>query len=203
MSEQNARQASGLIARTAGTFFVAVLTVFTGTVLFHVGQLECLERVVVLTAAAGLHKIGTFDYNGWISAHEVYDMATTSAARSSLMEKEVGTLEEGMLADVILMDKTDWGFMPLHDPIKKIAFSVNSDVVTHSIVGGKLVMEDRKLTTVNENDLRGEIAEAAAKFERDHCPEMSKGAAEVRPYLDRMYDKATTRKIGLYPRVKV
>nr|WP_272212459.1 amidohydrolase family protein [Marinicella sp. W31]MDC2878376.1 amidohydrolase family protein [Marinicella sp. W31] len=167
-----------------------------------VASADTADIFVAFKAAAGLHKIGTFDYHDWISAHEVYDMATTAAARSSLMESEVGTLEEGMLADVILMDKTDWGFMPLHDPIRKIAFSVNSDVVTHSIVGGRTVMKDRKLTMVNENDLRGEIAEAAAKFERDHCPEMSKGAAEVRPWLDQMYNKATTREIGLYPRVK-
>lgn len=168
-----------------------------------VASADTADIFVAFKAAAGLHKIGSFDYHDWISAHEVYDMATTSAARSSLMENDVGTLEENMLADVILMNRNDWGFMPLHDPIKKIAFSVNSDVVTHSIVGGKVVMKDRQLTMVNENDLRGEIAEAAARFERDHCPVMSKGAAEVRPYLDQMYDKATKQEIGLYPRVKV
>ncbi|WP_319533037.1 amidohydrolase family protein [uncultured Cohaesibacter sp.] len=168
-----------------------------------VASADTADIFVAFKAAAGLHKIGSFDYQDWVSAHEVYDMATTAGARSSLMEDEVGTLEEGMLADVILLDKTDWAFMPLHDPIKKIAFSANSDVVTHSIVGGKVVMRDRKLTLVSEADLRGEIAEAAARFERDNCPLMSKGAAPVRPYLDQMYEKAIARDMGLNPRVKV
>ncbi|TPW33190.1 amidohydrolase [Martelella alba] len=166
-----------------------------------VASADTADIFVAFKVAAGLHKIGSFDYNDWISAHDVYNMATTAAARTSLMQDDVGTLAEGKLADIILMDRNDWGFMPLHDPIKKIAFSVNSDVVTHSIVGGKVVMRDRKLTAISEDDLRGEIAEAAARFERDICPAMSKGATEVRPYLDQMYAKATQRALPIHPRV--
>ena len=107
-------------------------------------------------------------------------MATKNAARSSLMQDEVGSLEVGKKADVILLDRYDWGFLPLHDPIQQIAFSANSDSVQTSIVGGRVVMRDRKLALIDEEAIRSEISEAAEKFRRDYCPVMSAGAAEVR-----------------------
>lgn len=166
-----------------------------------VASADTADIFQAIKVAAGIHKIGDFDYRRWVSAHEVYDMATMAAARSSLMDHEVGSLKPGKLADVILLDSRDWGFMPLHDPIQQIAFSVNSDAVRTSIVGGNIVMRDRKLARIDEEAIRSEIWEAAERFRRDYCPAMSKGAAEVRPYLDEMYETAIGRDVPLWPRV--
>lgn len=148
-----------------------------------------------IKVAAGLHKIGSHDYREWVSAHEVYAMATTAAARSGLMEHAVGSLEPGKLADVILLDRHDWGFLPLHDPINQIAFSVTSEAVRTSIVGGRVVMRERRLARIDEAAIRSEIAEAAERFRRDHCPAMHAGAAEMRPFLDEMHAMATGRSV--------
>lgn len=153
-------------------------------------------------AAALLHKIGTHDYRQWVSAHEVMHMATLAGAKSSLMEHAVGSLEVGKQADIILLDRYDWGFLPLHDPVQQVAFSVNSEAVRTSIIAGRIVMEERKLALVDEEVLREEISAAAEKFRRDDCPRMSNGAMVVRPWLDQMYERATNRTVpaGHFPR---
>jgi 5-methylthioadenosine/S-adenosylhomocysteine deaminase len=154
-------------------------------------------------AAAMLHKIGGFDYTDWVGAHEAYEMSTHGGARSAMIEDRIGSLEVGKEADIILLDRYDWGFLPLHDPIQQIAFSVNSDAVQTSFIRGRKVMQDRCLTLVDEVDLKARISEAAERFRRDDCPRMSEGAAIVRPYLDRMYRTAIAHSdIGLADRVR-
>jgi 5-methylthioadenosine/S-adenosylhomocysteine deaminase len=130
-----------------------------------------------------------------VSAHEVMHMATLGAARSSLMEDHVGSLEVGKQADIILLDRYHWGFIPLHDPIQQIAFSADQEAVKTSIIGGRVVMHDRKLALIDEEAIRMEISEAAERFRREDCPRMSVGAAEVRPYLDEMHRMATATTV--------
>lgn len=158
-----------------------------------VASADTADIFQAIKVAAGLHKIGTFDFREWISAHEVYHMATLGAARSSLMEHEVGSLEAGKAADIVLLDRNAWGFIPLHDPINQIAFSASSEAVHTSIVGGRVVMRDRRLTRIDEEAIRAEIAEAAERFRREACPAMSRGAAVVRPYLEAMHFEAARR----------
>jgi 5-methylthioadenosine/S-adenosylhomocysteine deaminase len=160
-----------------------------------VASADTADMFQAIKAAALLHKIGTHDHDEWVSAHEVYEMATHAAARSAMIGDRVGSLEAGRQADVILLDRKDWGFLPLHDPIRQIAFSVNSEAVKTSIIRGRVVMRDRRLALVDEEALRGEISEAAERFRRDDCPRMSAGAAVVRPYLDAMYRKAVARNV--------
>lgn len=156
-----------------------------------VASADSADMFQAIKAAAGLHKIGSHDFRTWISAHEVYHMATRAAARSSLMETEVASLEVGKKADIILLDRYDWGFLPLHDIRNQIAFSVNSEAVRTVVTDGRVVMEDRRLTRVDEDALREEIAEAAERFRRECCPAMSAGAATVRPALEAMHFRAT------------
>jgi 5-methylthioadenosine/S-adenosylhomocysteine deaminase len=146
-----------------------------------------------IKSAAMIHKIGGFDYTEWVSAHEAYEMATHGGAKSAMLGDRVGSLEVGKQADIILLDRYDWGFLPLHDPVQQIAFSANSDSVQTSFIRGRKVMQDRRLTLVDEDDLRGRISEAAERFRREDCPRMSEGAAIVRPYLDQMYRRAVGR----------
>ncbi|WP_176084757.1 amidohydrolase [Martelella sp. HB161492] len=168
-----------------------------------VASADTADMFQAFKAASMVHKIGTFDYSEWIGAHDVMQMATHGGARSGLMGDAVGSIEVGKQADIILLDRHEWGLMPLHDPVQQIAFSASSEAVQTSIIAGKVVMKDRKLCCVDEEALRGEIAEAADRFLREECPQMTRHAATVRPFLDQMYAKATEREIGLGPRVRL
>ncbi|GHA10053.1 amidohydrolase [Devosia pacifica] len=162
-----------------------------------VASADTADMFAAFKAAAMIHKVGTHDYHDWVSAHEVMHMATLGGARSSLMDQQVGSIEVGKQADIILLDRKAWGFIPMHDAIQQIAFSANSEAVQTSIIAGRVVMEDRNLTFVDEEALREEIAESAERFRREECPAMSRHAATVRPWLDAMHTTAASRDVGL------
>ena len=117
-------------------------------------------------AASLLHKIGTHDFELWISADEAFRMATLGGARSTGLQNEIGSLETGKRADVILLDRDAWGFIPLNDPIRQLAFSVTSESVTTSIIDGRVVMRGRTIALLDEASLKAEVAEAAEHFRR-------------------------------------
>jgi len=113
------------------------------------------------------------------------------------MADEVGRIEPGMRADLILLDRGHWGFIPLVDPIRQLAFSATSEAVRTSIVDGRIVMRDRKILSVDEDALRGEIREAAERYVRDCVPGMEKGARRLAPYLESIYRRAQDAPLAL------
>jgi 5-methylthioadenosine/S-adenosylhomocysteine deaminase len=148
------------------------------------------DMVEALRAAALLHKIGATDYDTWITAGEAFRMATMGGARSCLAEKDIGSIEVGKRADIILLDRSAWGFIPLHDPIRQLAFSVTSEAVTHTIVDGRVLMRDRVIAVFDESAIKAEVADCAEQFRRQHMPRMRAGAARLAPYVDAIYQRA-------------
>jgi 5-methylthioadenosine/S-adenosylhomocysteine deaminase len=153
---------------------------------------DTADLVEAIRVASLIHKTGTPDYGDWVGAAEVFRMATRGGARSGLMDGEVGSLEPGKRADLILLDRDAWGFVPLTDPVRQLAFSVTSEAVRTVIVEGRVVMRDRRILTVDETALRAEVADAAGRHVRDDGPAMAAGARRLAPYLAAMYSRATT-----------
>ena len=122
-------------------------------------------------------------------------MATVGGARSGLMQDELGAIEPGKRADIILLDAKDWGFTPITNPVQQLAFSANAGAVTTTIVNGKMVMRDREILTIDEATLKDEIREAAERFWREDIPAMRAGAARLRPYFEEMYWRAQNAEI--------
>ena len=151
-----------------------------------------LEAVKV---ASLMHKIGSHAYEEWIGAQEVLRMATQGGARSNLMQDEVGELKVGRLADMVLFDRTDWGFVPFNDPARQIAFSVTSEAITTSICNGRVILQDRKLTMIDEGGLKAEIMEAAERFRRDHYPRLAAAAEKLLPFMTEIHKIGTGRAI--------
>jgi len=148
------------------------------------------DLIEAIRVASLIHKVGTYRYEDWISAHEVFDMATMGGARTGMMEAEVGSLEPGKKADIILLDKEHWGFIPINDPVRQLAFSVTSEAVQTVIINGQIVMQDRKIMTIDETVIKAEISEAAERFSNEYVPRMRDGAKYLEPYLREMYLRA-------------
>ena len=149
-----------------------------------------VDMVEAIKAAALMHTMGSLDYENWIGPADAFRMATTGGARTGLMDDQVGSLEVGKKADIILLDRNDWGFIPFSDPVKHLALSVNAEVIRHSIVNGKIVMRDRRIVTIDEAAIKEEVREAAEKFLREDVPAMREGAAPYLPYMRDMYLRA-------------
>jgi 5-methylthioadenosine/S-adenosylhomocysteine deaminase len=135
-----------------------------------------------LALAAVLHRVDDQDYETWTTAADAFAMATSGAARTAGLADEVGILEPGRLADVVLVDKADYGLIPLKRPVSQLVYAVNSDAVRTVIVDGIVVMDERRLTRVDEAALKAEIREEAERYLRDHVPVMEAQARRFESY---------------------
>jgi 5-methylthioadenosine/S-adenosylhomocysteine deaminase len=79
-------------------------------------------------------------------------MATIDGARALHMEKEIGSLEKGKKADLILIGLDEPNAVPMYDVYAQIAYSLKASDVETVMIGGRVVMRDRKLLTVNEQE---------------------------------------------------
>lgn len=90
---------------------------------------------------------------------KVIDMATMGAAKALHMEDKIGSLEVGKLADIIVVDTKALNMLPVYNPYSALVYSANSGNVRHTIVDGEILMKDRELLTVNEDEIRKELIE--------------------------------------------
>ncbi len=107
----------------------------------------------VLHVAAILHKVTSPDYTKWPTADEVLRAATIGGARSAMIHDQVGSLEVGKKADLVIFNMKSINFTPLNDPRNHIVYCENGTSVTTVVVNGEIVVKDGKLTRVDEDAL--------------------------------------------------
>ena len=158
---------------------------------------DTADLIEAIRVASLIHKTGTHDYDEWVSAGEVFRMATLGGARSGLMDRTVGSLEAGKKADLILLDRGAWGLVPMSDPIRHLAFSLTSEAVRTSVINGRVVMRDRRILTIDESALRAEARAAAERFRRERVPAMEEGARRLEPFVREMYYRSAAEPLPL------
>ena len=109
-------------------------------------DLDLMEEVDL---AAKLAKISKMDPLA-LGAKDVVAMATIDGARALHMEKEIGSLEAGKKADLTLISLDEPNAVPMYDVYAQIAYSLKGSDVETVIIGGKVVMRDRHLLTLDE-----------------------------------------------------
>jgi len=77
-------------------------------------------------------------------------MATIEGAKALHMDKEIGSLEKGKKADLILISLDEPNAVPMYDVYAALAYALKASDVETVVIGGRVVMQDRKLLTVNE-----------------------------------------------------
>ena len=81
-------------------------------------------------------------------------MATYNGAKALGMEADIGTLEEGKLADIVAIDLGDVRARPLYDPISQVVYSTHRDQIQQVWVGGRHVVRNGQLATLDLSQLR-------------------------------------------------
>ncbi|MFA5772222.1 MAG: amidohydrolase family protein [Thermoplasmata archaeon] len=101
-----------------------------------------------------LHKTHRWDASV-LPAQKILDMATIDAAKALKMEKTLGSIEAGKKADMILINLKQPNMTPTRDNniVSNIIYSCNSGNVDTVIINGKIVMEKRKMITVDEGEI--------------------------------------------------
>ncbi len=104
---------------------------------------------------------------GVLRAEDVLEMATIRGAKALGLEKEVGSIEVGKKADLIVINYWDPKLMPLNDPISHIVYAAHGDDVKHVVVNGRVIMRDRKVLTMDEELVLNNVQRHARElFER-------------------------------------
>lgn len=116
----------------------------------------------VMRGAWGLHKANLEDPQA-MPAKDVYNMATALGAEAIGVEK-VGKLKEGYLADIITIKIDTPTPINEYNVYDQLVLYRNPSDVVDVMVDGKLLMEGGKLLTINEEEVKAEVREAALKF---------------------------------------
>ena len=88
-----------------------------------------------------------------LPAGKVLEMVTIDAARALGLEKEIGSLEPGKKADVILVDWFRPHLVPMNMPLYRLAYFANGNDVSTVLVNGRVLMRDRVVLSVNEEEV--------------------------------------------------
>lgn len=116
-----------------------------------------LDIFQAMDMTAKLHKVYSMDPTA-MDAKTVLRMATIGGARAMGLEKEIGTLEIGKQADLIIVDNCRPHLTPMYNPASHLVYAANGNDVKTSIIGGRVVMEDSKLVFLNLEDILEQIA---------------------------------------------
>ena len=115
-----------------------------------------LDLFQEMDTAAKLHKVHTLDPTV-MDARTVVSMATIDGARVLGMGDIIGSLEAGKKADIIIIDIRSPHLMPMYNIYSHLVYAVTgSDVVT-SVVNGRVLMEDRVLTTLDVDEVMAAV----------------------------------------------
>jgi 5-methylthioadenosine/S-adenosylhomocysteine deaminase len=120
-----------------------------------------LDLFAEMGTVAKLHKVVTSDPTA-ASARTVVRLATLGGASALHMETEIGSLEPGKKADLIVVGTQGPEALPRYDPFSYLVYAARSDAVETSIVEGRILMERRRLKTLDPETVR----KSAARFGR-------------------------------------
>lgn len=113
-----------------------------------------------LRLAGLLHTTNQADYGAWPSARQVLRMATAAASRAVRLEDRLGALEAGRLADFVLLDRDSPAWAALNDPYIQLVYAENGSSIDRVFVGGREVVRDGRVTTVDETAIYRAAGEA-------------------------------------------
>jgi len=118
-----------------------------------------LDLFTEMDMAAKLHKIHTMDPTV-MDALTVMKMATIDGANALGIGERTGSLEMGKKADIIVVDTNKPHLTPLYNPYSHLVYAARGNDVCHSVINGRLIMEDRKLLSLDLDEI---IARAREK----------------------------------------
>lgn len=105
-----------------------------------------------MDAAAKLHKVHRLD-STVMDAGTVLRMATIEGARALGLEHEIGTLEVGKQADLIVVDTNQPHLAPMYNPRSHLVYAAHAADVRHVLISGRPVVRDRELQTIDRDAL--------------------------------------------------
>jgi 5-methylthioadenosine/S-adenosylhomocysteine deaminase len=102
-----------------------------------------------------------------VTAEQAAEMATISGATALWMHDETGSLEPGKQADLVVFETADFDWRPLHNPVANLVYGVTGHSVDTVLVGGDVLLDHKKLTRVDEDELREQVEQINRRVLRE------------------------------------
>ena len=119
-----------------------------------------LDLIEELKTASLLQKVSTLDPNV-LNSHEAIAMGTIKGAEALGLDDEIGSIEVGKKADLILIDTNSANMVPDSSTLtSNVIYSANGSNVDTTICNGKILMENKKLTVLDEQEIYEKAHEA-------------------------------------------
>jgi 5-methylthioadenosine/S-adenosylhomocysteine deaminase len=123
-----------------------------------------LDLFEEMDLAAKLQKITRGDPRA-LPAEQVVEMATITGARALHLEKQIGSLELGKKADLIVIDTGAPHATPMYNVYSQLVYALKATDVKTVVIAGKIVMEDRQMLTLDEKEILAKAQESKKKIE--------------------------------------
>jgi len=151
-------------------------------------------------AATLVHSLADADYLAWPDAREILEAVLHGGARAMRLADRIGRIAPGYAADIALLDLDTLAFTPCNDLVRQLVLCEDGSSVRTTIVNGRVVYEDGRLTTVDERALRAEAREIAAA-QRPRIEQAQAVARRLDPFYRQMYLRASRQDVGLHRRL--
>ena len=112
----------------------------------------------------------TPDVERWVTTEQVALAATEGSARAMGFEGRLGRLAPGYKADIVFLDLGHPNWIPLNDPTNQLVHTEDGGAVLHVMIGGRMVVEHRRVTTVDLAALRRDAEAARARLAGVNAP---------------------------------
>jgi len=119
-----------------------------------------LDMFSEMSSASKLAKVSTLNPET-LTARETVRMATINGAKALGIEKEIGSLEIGKKADIIILDFHKPHLTPVYNYYSHLVYSVSGSDVQSCIIDGKIIMEGRKILSFNVEEVIQKVNEIA------------------------------------------
>lgn len=128
-----------------------------------IGSTSTMDMFEEMKTAAYLQKVNTMEPTS-ITAYDILKMATIEGAKVLGLDKEIGTIEVGKKADIIFIKTDKIHLCPENDVCANIVYSANGADVEKVMIDGKIVMQNRKMTNLDEKEVMRKVKKIAKRL---------------------------------------
>jgi len=101
-----------------------------------------------------------------VPAEKILEMVTCDGAQALMLNAQIGALEVGKKADLIVVNPNTATMLPIHDPIANMVTSMRNENIESVMVDGKWLMQNKKITVVDETDILNQAKEHALNIRK-------------------------------------
>jgi guanine deaminase len=146
-----------------------------------VASSDNLNVFEAMRLAAYLSRVQDHPVERWVSSREALHAATEGGAKALGFDR-IGRIEKGYKADLVLLDLAALHYVPLNDVVNQIVFAEDGTGVDSVIIGGRLVLDRGKHTTVDLARVRAQAEEAVARLAAANA-EQKALSEKLEPYV--------------------